>query len=99
LKDRGLFFAACTFSKIRKIADDTTSTKLTGRDPVRAPVTRWTIDKGAADPDYQLAIKGPSRSAAPRGLALHAGLEAPDKPDGISWIIHRPRSLTARSRR
>ncbi len=89
-------FCGLHILEIQAIADDTTSTKLTGRDPVRAhEVTQEEIDKGAADPDYQLKmIKGPEQVRRTKGPRYTPVSKRQDKPDGISWIIRNHPEIT-----
>ena len=79
--------------EVQAIADETASTKLTARDPIRAgELAQAEIDKGHADPAYRLKISaGPAqvrRTSGPRYTPL---AKRQDKPDGIAWIIkHHP---------
>ena len=89
-------FCGLHILEIQAIADDTTSTKLTGRAPVRAhEVTQEEIDKGAADPDYQLKmIKGPDQVRRTKGPRYTPVSKRQDKPDGIAWIIRNHPEIT-----
>jgi hypothetical protein len=50
-------FCGLHILEVQAIADDTAATKLTGRDPIRAfELTLAEIDKGQADPTYQLKM-------------------------------------------
>ncbi|MES2753766.1 MAG: DUF1013 domain-containing protein [Pseudomonadota bacterium] len=89
-------FCGLHILEIQAIADDTATTKLTGRDPLRAhELTQEEIDKGQDDPEYRLQImKGPDqvrRTAGPRYTPVS---KRQDKPDGISWIIRNHPEVT-----
>ena len=75
--------------EVQAIADDTATTKLTGRDPVRAhELTMEEIEKGQADPDYSLKmLKGPDQVRRTKGPRYTPVSKRADKPDGIAWII------------
>ena len=89
-------FCGLHILEIQAIADDTTATKLTGRDPVRAhEVTQDEIDKGSANPDYQLKmIKGPEQVRRTKGPRYTPVSKRQDKPDGIAWIIRNHPEIT-----
>ncbi len=82
-------FCGLHILEVQAIADDTAGTKYTGRDPVRAhELSNEEIHKGEADPNYVLVMKkGPDPGPPHQGPALHARLQAQDKPDGIAWIL------------
>ncbi|UUL82892.1 DUF1013 domain-containing protein [Sphingomonas sp. S1-29] len=82
-------FCGLHILEIQAIADDTTSAKLTGRDPVRAhELTQDEIEKGQADPDYRLVMqKGPEQVRRTKGPRYTPVSKRQDKPDGIAWII------------
>lgn len=82
-------FCGLHILEIQAIADDTTSAKLTGRDPVRAhELTLEEIEKGQADPDYRLVmLKGPEQVRRTKGPRYTPVSKRQDKPDGIAWII------------
>ena len=75
--------------EVQAIADDTATTKLTGRDPVRAhELTMDEIEKGQANPEYRLKmLKGPEQVRRTKGPRYTPVSKRQDKPDGIAWII------------
>ena len=75
--------------EVQAIADDTASTKLTGRDPIRSgELTHEEIEKGQADPDYVLKMhKAPDPVTRTKGPRYTPVSKRQDKPDGIAWII------------
>lgn len=82
--------------EVQAIADETTSSKLIPRDPVRAgELTQKEIDKGEASPDYQLKIRsGPSQKRRTSGPRYTPLAKRRDKPDGIAWIIRHYPEIT-----
>ena len=82
-------FCGLHILEVQAIADDTASTKLTGRDPVRAhELTQEEIEKGQRDPGYRLVImKGPEQVRRTKGPRYTPVSKRQDKPDGIAWII------------
>ncbi len=82
-------FCGLHILEVQAIADDTASTKLTGRDPVRAhELTLEEIEKGQNDPDYRLKMsKGPEQVRRTKGPRYTPVSKRQDKPDGIAWII------------
>ena len=82
-------FCGLHILEVQAIADDTATTKLTGRDPVRAhELTMEEIEKGQADPDYRLKMsKGPDQVRRTKGPRYTPVSKRQDKPDGIAWII------------
>ncbi|MHA6722217.1 DUF1013 domain-containing protein [Sphingomonas sp. RS2018] len=82
-------FCGLHILEIQAIADDTASSKLTGRDPVRAhELTMEEIEKGQDDPDYRLVmLKGPEQVRRTKGPRYTPVSKRQDKPDGIAWII------------
>jgi len=82
-------FCGLHILEVQAIADDTATTKLTGRDPVRAhELTMEEIEKGQADPDYSLKmLKGPEQVRRTKGPRYTPVSKRADKPDGIAWII------------
>ncbi len=82
-------FCGLHILEVQAIADDTASTKLTGRDPVRAhELTLEEIEKGQNDPDYRLKMsKGPDQIRRTKGPRYTPVSKRADKPDGIAWII------------
>ena len=82
--------------EVQAIADETASTKLTPRDPVRAgELAMDEIEKGQKDPSYRLQISaGPAqirRTSGPRYTPL---AKRQDKPDGIAWVIRNHPEIT-----
>jgi hypothetical protein len=82
--------------EVQAIADETASSKLTPRDPVRAgELDAAEIARGEADPNYRLKISaGPQqvrRTSGPRYTPL---VKRQDKPDGIAWIIRNHPEIT-----
>jgi uncharacterized protein len=82
-------FCGLHILEVQAIADDTATTKLTGRDPVRAhELTMEEIEKGQKDPDYRLKIlKGPEQIRRTKGPRYTPVSKRQDKPDGIAWIL------------
>lgn len=82
-------FCGLHILEVQAIADDTATTKLTGRDPVRAhELTMDEIEKGQADPDYRLKMmKGPEQVRRTKGPRYTPVSKRQDKPDGIAWIL------------
>ena len=72
------------------------TSKLTGRDPVRAhEVTQEEIDRAQADPDYRMTmIKGPDQIRRTKGPRYTPVSKRQDKPDGIAWIIRNHPEIT-----
>ena len=82
-------FCGLHILEVQAMADDLTSTKYTGRDPVHSgELTHAEIEKGQADPAYRLRMhRAPvdvSRTKGPRYTPVS---KRQDKPDGIAWII------------
>jgi hypothetical protein len=71
------------------MADDLTSAKYTGRDPLRSgELTSAEIDKGQADPNYRLKMfKAPATVSRTKGPRYTPVSKRQDKPDGIAWIL------------
>ena len=89
-------FCGLHILEIQAIADETTGTKLIGRDPIRAgELTQAEIDKGAADPNYDLQIARilymTTRTKGPRYTPVS---KRQDKPDGISWLLRNHPELS-----
>ena len=82
-------FCGLHILEVQAIADDTATTKLTGRDPVRAhELTMEEIEKGQANPDYRLKmLKGPEQVRRTKGPRYTPVSKRQDKPDGIAWIL------------
>ncbi|WP_347302826.1 DUF1013 domain-containing protein [Croceibacterium sp. TMG7-5b_MA50] len=82
-------FCGLHILEVQAMADDLTSTKYTGRDPVHSgELTHAEIEAGQADPAYRLKMhRAPvdvSRTKGPRYTPVS---KRQDKPDGIAWII------------
>ncbi len=82
-------FCGLHILEIQAIADETSGTKLIGRDPIRAgELTQAEIDKGQADPDHALVMaKEPEPVTRTKGPRYTPVSKRQDKPDGIAWII------------
>src|SRR6195952_1704127 len=82
-------FCGLHILEVQAIADDTAATKLTGRDPIRAfERTLAEIDRGQADPTYQLKMfREPEAAVRTKGPRYTPVSKRADKPDGIAWII------------
>ena len=82
-------FCGLHILEVQAIADDTASTKYTGRDPVRAhEITMEEIHKGEQNPDYKLKmLKGPEPVRRTKGPRYTPVSKRQDKPDGIAWIL------------
>ncbi len=89
-------FCGLHILEVNAIADDTASSKLTGRDPVRAhEITQEEIDKGQADPGHVLQmLKGPDQVRRTKGPRYTPVSKRQDKPDGIAWIIRNHPEIT-----
>jgi hypothetical protein len=89
-------FCGLHILEVQAIADDTATTKLTGRDPVRAhDLTLEEIEKGQSDPDYRLKMsKGPEQIRRTKGPRYTPVSKRADKPDGIAWIIRNHPEIT-----
>ena len=86
-------FCGLHILEVQAIADDTATTKLTGRDPIRAhELTMEEIAKGQDNPDYSLKmLKGPDQIRRTKGPRYTPVSKRADKPDGIAWILrHHP---------
>jgi uncharacterized protein len=82
-------FCGLHILEIQAIADETTGTKLIGRDPIRAgEVTLAEIEKGQADADYELQMdRIPDPTTRTKGPRYTPVSKRQDKPDGIAWIL------------
>ncbi len=89
-------FCGLHILEVQAIADDTATTKLTGRDPVRAhELTQDEIDKGQKNPDYRLKmLKGPDQVRRTKGPRYTPVSKRQDKPDGIAWILRNHPEVT-----
>jgi hypothetical protein len=89
-------FCGLHILEIQAIADETTGTKLIGRDPIRAgELTQAEIDKGQGDANYDLQIArvldSATRTKGPRYTPVS---KRQDKPDGISWLLRNHPELS-----
>ena len=82
-------FCGLHILEIQAIADETTGTRLMGRDPIRAgELTQAEIDKGQNDPAYDLQIaRAPDTVTRTKGPRYTPVSKRQDKPDGIAWIL------------
>ena len=82
-------FCGLHILEIQAIADETTGTKLMGRDPIRAgELTQAEIDKAQADADYDMVMaRIPDQSTRTKGPRYTPVSKRQDKPDGIAWIL------------
>lgn len=89
-------FCGLHILEVQAIADDTTSTKLTGRDPIRShELTQHEIERGQADPNYRLRMhREPEAAGRTKGPRYTPVSKRADKPDGIAWIIRNHPEVT-----
>ena len=82
--------------EVQAIADETASTKLTPRDPVRAgELAAEEIERAHADPAYRMRItRGPAQQRRTSGPRYTPLAKRQDKPDGIAWIIKNHPEVT-----
>ncbi len=82
-------FCGLHILEVQAIADDTTATKLTGRDPLRAhELTMAEIEIGQADEHHVLRMdREPEPAGRTKGPRYTPVSKRSDKPDGIAWII------------
>ena len=82
-------FCGLHILEVQAMADDLTSAKYTGRDPLRSgELTSAEIDKGQADPNYRLVMqKAPVTVSRTKGARYTPVSKRQDKPDGIAWIL------------
>jgi hypothetical protein len=75
--------------EVNAMADDLTSAKYTGRDPLRSgELTNAEIEKGQNDPAYRLKMfKVPVTVSRTKGARYTPVSKRQDKPDGIAWIL------------
>lgn len=83
-------FCGLHILEVQAMADDLTSAKYTGRDPLRSgELTSAEIEKGQADPAYRLKMfKVPVTVSRTKGARYTPVSKRQDKPDGIAWILH-----------
>ncbi len=82
-------FCGIHILEVQAMADELTTAKYTGRDPVRAgEISLEEIEKGQADSDYELKIsKGPEQVRRTKGPRYTPVSKRQDKPDGIAWLL------------
>ncbi len=82
-------FCGLHMLEVQAMADDLTSAKYTGRDPVRSgELTMEEIDKGQANPEYKLRMhRAPVNVSRTKGPRYTPVSKRQDKPDGIAWIL------------
>ena len=82
-------FCGLHILEVQAIADDMATTKLTGRDPIRASeITMAEIEKGQKDANYVLKMdREPEQARRSKGPRYTPVSKRQDKPDGIAWII------------
>ena len=82
-------FCGIHILEVQAMADDMTTTKYTGRDPVRAgELSMDEIEKGQNDPDYRLKMqRGPEQVRRTKGPRYTPVSKRQDKPDGIAWLL------------
>ena len=82
-------FCGLHILEVQAMADDLTSAKYTGRDPLRSgELTTAEIEKGQADPAYKLKMfKVPVTVNRTKGPRYTPVSKRQDKPDGIAWIL------------
>lgn len=82
-------FCGLHILEVQAIADDTASSRLTGRDPLRAhELTQEEIERGQADPNYKLKMeREPEAATRTKGPRYTPVSKRSEKPDGIAWII------------
>jgi hypothetical protein len=82
-------FCGLHILEVQAMADDLTSSKYTGRDPLRSgELTSAEIEKGQDDPSYRLKMhKAPATVNRTKGPRYTPVSKRQDKPDGIAWIL------------
>lgn len=82
-------FCGLHILEVQAMADDLTSSKYTGRDPVQAhELALEEIEKAQANPDYRMKMsKGPDQIRRTKGPRYTPVSKRQDKPDGIAWLI------------
>lgn len=82
-------FCGLHILEVQAMADDLTSAKYTGRDPLRSgELTNAEIEKGQSDPAYRLKMfKVPVMVGRTKGARYTPVSKRQDKPDGIAWIL------------
>lgn len=82
-------FCGLHILEVQAMADDLTSSKYTGRDPIHSgELTHEEIERGQADGDYELQMqKAPVQVSRTKGPRYTPVSKRQDKPDGISWLL------------
>ncbi len=82
-------FCGLHILEVQAMADDLTSAKYTGRDPVHSgELNHDEINRGQADPAYRLKMqRAPVDVSRTKGARYTPVSKRQDKPDGIAWII------------
>ncbi len=82
-------FCGLHILEVQAMADDLTSAKYTGRDPLRSgELTTAEIEKGQNDAGYRLKMfKAPVTVGRTKGARYTPVSKRQDKPDGIAWIL------------
>jgi hypothetical protein len=82
-------FCGLHILEVQAMADDLTSAKYTGRDPVRSgELTMPEIELGQANTNYRLKMhKAPVSVSRTKGPRYTPVSKRQDKPDGIAWIL------------
>ncbi|KPL69047.1 cytoplasmic protein [Erythrobacter sp. SG61-1L] len=82
-------FCGLHILEVQAMADDLTSAKYTGRDPIHSgELTHEEIERGQADPNYVLKMqKAPVQVSRTKGPRYTPVSKRQDKPDGIAWIL------------
>jgi uncharacterized protein len=82
--------------EVQSIADETTATKVLGRDPVKASeLTLEDIAKCEKDPVLRLTLLlGPDQHKRTKGPRYTPVSKRQEKPDGIAWLVRNHPELT-----
>ncbi|WP_336979208.1 DUF1013 domain-containing protein [Altererythrobacter fulvus] len=82
-------FCGLHILEVQAMADDLTSAKYTGRDPIHSgELTHEEIERGQADSNYVLKMqKAPVQVSRTKGPRYTPVSKRQDKPDGIAWIL------------
>lgn len=82
--------------EVQSIADETTSMKIVGLDPIRAGQLTWEeIERCQKDPIARMAMaKVPDQQKRTKGPRYTPVSKRQDKPDGIAWLLRYHPELT-----
>ncbi|WP_419866831.1 DUF1013 domain-containing protein [Altericroceibacterium endophyticum] len=82
-------FCGLHILEVQAMADDLTSAKYTGRDPVHSgELTHEEIERGQEDTEYRLKMhRAPVEVSRTKGARYTPVSKRQDKPDGIAWIL------------